>query len=135
VVGYCNLGNIFAAQGDYKQAIPLYEQALAMQPKFAEGHFRLAATLVETGRPAEAIEHFETGIRLNNGLVPADLNLARSMAKAQRSEEVIRAAKRGIEDARSAGNTALADQLERWLKTYQAEPQAGEKPVAPGPTK
>ena len=132
VAGYCNLGNIFAVQGDYKPAIPLYEQAIAMQPKFAEGHFRLAAALVETGRPAEAIEHFETGIRLNHGLVPVDLNLARSMAKTQRSEEAIRAAKKGIEDARSAGNTAAADQLELWLKTYQAEPPAGGKPPNQG---
>jgi protein O-mannosyl-transferase len=135
VAGYCNLGNIFAAQGDYKQAIPLYEQAIAMHPKVAEGHFSLAVALAETGRPAEAIEHFETGIRLNNGLVPADLSLARSMAKAPRSEEAIRAAKKGIEDARSAGDTAVADQLEVWLKTYQAESQAAEEPSANVPTK
>ena len=51
----------------YDQAIGHYQRALEFEPNLAWTHMYMAQTLVETGHIAEALEEYETTIRLSNG--------------------------------------------------------------------
>jgi tetratricopeptide (TPR) repeat protein len=50
---------------DYDAAIASLEEAIASNPSFAQGYFALGFTLNWSGRPAEALPHFDRAIELS----------------------------------------------------------------------
>jgi tetratricopeptide (TPR) repeat protein len=51
-------------QGRYNEAEPFLRRALGRNPKEAEAHYNLGAVLRATGRPDEAIGHYQAASRL-----------------------------------------------------------------------
>ncbi len=82
----------------------------------------LGNALVDAGRLPEAIEHYEQALRLKPDYVKAYSNLALAYAQTNRPDQAVAAAQKAIDLARSQGQTALAKQLEDWLKSYRDSP-------------
>ena len=58
-------------------------------------------------------------------------SLVQALAAAQRPNDAIETAQRGIEVARATKQEAMAQQIEEWLKNYQAELRRGENVGSP----
>jgi tetratricopeptide (TPR) repeat protein len=68
-----NLGNVLSMyQGRHAEAVPEYEEALRINPNYAEGHNNLANALSALGRADDALRHYQETLRIN-----PDYNMAR----------------------------------------------------------
>ena len=65
-------------RGDIAAALPLYERAIALQPRFADGHTNLATALLQQGHAQAAIDHFEQALAImpDDGVTLNNLGLA-----------------------------------------------------------
>ncbi len=61
----CVLGRVHAFRHDYEEAIALLEEAVALNPSFAQAHFALGCTMVWSGRAREGIAHVERAAQLS----------------------------------------------------------------------
>jgi tetratricopeptide (TPR) repeat protein len=75
----------------------------------------LAGALVQIGQSQQAINHFQKALELNPNMLLAYAPLADALASANRGDEAVKVAQRGIEAARSAGDQTTAAQLQDWL--------------------
>ena len=55
---------VVAAQGYLDKAIDLFQQALRIQPEFAEAHESLGQALRQQGKRDEAIKHYQEALRI-----------------------------------------------------------------------
>ncbi len=115
-----NLGNALQSIGQYQQAIEHFESALRLNPNITQVHANLAFALAHAGRFPEAIEHYRQALRLNPELTHVYLNLALIYSKNKQSSEALDIAQKGLEQARSKGETELAKDIESWLNSYRA---------------
>jgi tetratricopeptide (TPR) repeat protein len=60
-----SLGNALASHGAVKQAIPHFEQAVKIDPGFAQGHYALGVVILEQGNEQAAESCFQTAIELD----------------------------------------------------------------------
>ena len=78
---YCNIGNVFAAQGDLEEAIIAYRKSLSINPNSVVAYSHMAAVFADQGKLEEAIEAYSKALAINpdygdahNGLSFALLN-------------------------------------------------------------
>lgn len=77
ILGYFNLGNHYLFEkNDPGTAATLYQQALAIDPRFGDIHLNLATALARQGKIADAVPHFREAARLKPELADAHLGLA-----------------------------------------------------------
>ncbi len=126
-----DLGNALFNSGKIPAAIEKYQQALHINPEHVDAYNGLGAALLAAGRPQEALQQYEKALRLKPDYAAISNNLAAAYVQLNRPADAIAAAEHGIELARAQGQTALAEQLENWLKTYRATQggAAGSKPT------
>jgi tetratricopeptide (TPR) repeat protein len=86
---YNNLGVALAQTGKIEEAIARFEQALRINPDFADAHTNLGNALRLAGRIPEAIEHFEQVVRIEPDLAEAYNNLGAALAQTGKIEEAI----------------------------------------------
>ncbi len=115
-----NLGNVFLNAGQPAAAIPHYQRALEMNPELANAEANWGAALIRLGRSQEAIGHYERALRLQPDNAATYANLAKVYARTKQSAEAIAAAETALALARSTEQTALAAQIEGWLRAYRA---------------
>ncbi len=65
---HLRLGNLYAQQAKYAEAIEEYRQAVKLKPDLAEAHYRLAQALMRQGDKAAAQAELEIYERLHQGL-------------------------------------------------------------------
>lgn len=75
-VAHFSLAGILVGEGDLVRGHWHAEQAVKLNPSFAEAQERLGGILLMRGRTGEARQHLETALRLNPGLVEARRNLS-----------------------------------------------------------
>jgi DNA-binding winged helix-turn-helix (wHTH) protein/tetratricopeptide (TPR) repeat protein len=63
-------GSVLRAKGEHDQAIKAFELALVHNPNFLPAHAELARTLIDMGKPEEAIGHLEKAIKMS----PTDIS-------------------------------------------------------------
>jgi TolB-like protein/Tfp pilus assembly protein PilF len=68
----CVVGRVLCFKHEYEEAIAYLEQAIDINPSFAQAHFALGFTLIACGRPADAVVHLQRA----NELSPRDPHLA-----------------------------------------------------------
>ncbi len=85
-----NLGLASVLTGRIEEAIQHFEQALRIEPDYAEAHDSLGIALAQTGRIEEAIQHYEQALRINPDYADAHYNLGIALARTGRIEEAIR---------------------------------------------
>jgi tetratricopeptide (TPR) repeat protein len=113
-----NLGRILLQTGRPQESIKYFEQSLKLKPDYFRTHNNLGTALLRTGRLEEAIEHYKQALRIKPDYIEAYANLASACAKANRPAEAVDFAQKGLELARSKGQTALAKQFEEFLDSY-----------------
>jgi Flp pilus assembly protein TadD len=69
-----------AHRGRIGEAIAQYEQALRIEPEYAEAHCNLGIALEKAGRMPEAIQHYTQALNLRPDLTVARNALARLQA-------------------------------------------------------
>ena len=94
---YVNLGAVLLAQGRVRDALPLLEKAVGIDPDYADAHNNLAKALAEDGQTEAAIAHFEKAIEVAPRYVNAHYNLATLLAQCNRNEEAIARFKKALE--------------------------------------
>ena len=77
-----NLGVALSHLGRLTEAIAHYEEALRIQPDYADPHNNLGAAFAQMGRVEEAMGHFAEALRINPHDASAHYNLARGLAMA-----------------------------------------------------
>jgi len=58
------LGKAFEKAGDKTKALVLYRDVVRMEPRFSQGHFNYAISLLELGRTTEALAHLQAAAAL-----------------------------------------------------------------------
>ena len=85
-VEYFALGNAFARDGKFPEAIAAYTRTVTLDPAHVAARANLGNALLVSGRAREAIAAYEAALRLNpgdRGLLE-NLAIAREMAAARR---------------------------------------------------
>jgi tetratricopeptide (TPR) repeat protein len=76
-----NLGRVLADQGEGKQAIVQFKEAIRLEPDYAEPHNNLGALHAQAGRFDQAQGHFDRAIELNPAYAQAYNNLGVSLLR------------------------------------------------------
>jgi tetratricopeptide (TPR) repeat protein len=86
-----NLGNMLAKEpGQLNEAIARFDEALRLEPGYADAHFDLGLALSRIpGRMDEAIAHYQTALNLEPSFVEAHNNLGLALMELGRMPEAI----------------------------------------------
>ncbi|MGD1021092.1 MAG: tetratricopeptide repeat protein, partial [Verrucomicrobiia bacterium] len=84
-----NLGHALAQAGRVTEAIPRYEQALRINPDYAEAHLSLGSALVTQGRVQDAIIHYGEALRIKPDYPDAHESLGNVLMQRGRLREAI----------------------------------------------
>jgi Flp pilus assembly protein TadD len=122
-----NLGVAYTHLGRLTEAITRYEEALRIQPDYADPHNNLGAAFAQMGRVDEAMAHFAEALRINPHDASAHYNLARGLAMAGQIPEAIfhyeaalRITPADAEIHYNLGNVYLrTSQLEQAIEQYE----------------
>src|SRR6266404_2265023 len=112
--------------GRHQEALGHFDQALRIKPDYLEAQNGLAwllATLppAEGGNPLRAVKLAERVCELTGNAAPMCLDvLAAAYASAGRFNDAIATAQKGIDGARSAGQTQVVKGIEARLQLYRA---------------
>jgi tetratricopeptide (TPR) repeat protein len=68
----CVLGRVLCFRHEYEEAIAFLEEAIRINPSFAQGHFALGFTLIVSGRASDALVYLDRAAELS----PRDPHLA-----------------------------------------------------------
>ena len=95
-------------------------------------HFNLGNVLATSGRSGEAVGHFQQAIRLNPNYPEAYGNLAAALLRLNEPALALVTATKGVDIARSTGQTVAAERLEAWLNQFRDRltEAAGDSPVS-----
>jgi tetratricopeptide (TPR) repeat protein len=86
----CSVGTMLAVNGRVTEAIRVFENALRIEPDYAEGHHNLGNALWKAGNRPEAIREDEYALRLNPDYAEAHVTLGVALEKLGRPEDAIR---------------------------------------------
>ena len=75
--------------GKIEEAIAHYEQALRINPDYAEAHNNLGLLLAQTGRIEEAIAHFEQALRIKPDYAEAHCALGMALEQTGQVREAV----------------------------------------------
>jgi tetratricopeptide (TPR) repeat protein len=79
---YLDLGELKLSRLDLQGSVSALETAVRIDPKQSQGHNMLGAALSRVGRGQEAIQQFETALKIDAGNVNARYNLVFAQVKA-----------------------------------------------------
>jgi tetratricopeptide (TPR) repeat protein len=117
-----DLGNILLREGETNRALAQFQRAADLEPAFAEAHYNLGGVLLDLGRLDEALSQYEKVAALRPQLGEAHFmmgQLAAAYARAGRAAQAAVTARRALQLAQAAHETALAARLAADLQTYQ----------------
>ena len=84
-----SLGRVLIEAGRIDEGLRHDEEAVRLQPNYAEAINNVGIAMFSVGRVAEAIDHYERAVRLRPDLVEAHGNLANALREAGRLPEAI----------------------------------------------
>jgi protein O-mannosyl-transferase len=111
-----NLGQAFQKLGRLDEAIAEEQEAIRINPAFAEARNNLGKALIDRGRATEALPHLEEAVRLLPDYIAAHNNLGLALAAVRRPAEAVREFREalrlnpGFAPAQTNLGTALASQ-------------------------
>jgi tetratricopeptide (TPR) repeat protein len=116
------LGLALLLNEDFQGSVPHLAEAARLDPTVPDIELHLGLALAQLNRPDEAIEHYRKACRLNPALEASpqfpDL-LSQVLARAGRHREATDWGRRALAAAQTAGDEALARQIESRLESYR----------------
>lgn len=110
-----NLGVAWLTLDEQARAIEALQRAVELNPNHAEAHNNLGVALTRLDRWLDAVEQYRAAVALEPAYLQAWVNLAAAQAQLGRMDEAVAAAQRAHELAVQAGNTELAERLQRLI--------------------
>ena len=89
--GRANLGNLYAARGNYEDAIAAYRGALALDPAFVQAALNLADLYRSRGLEDEAEKTVRDALKRDPRSAPAHFALGLSLARQKRTGDALKA--------------------------------------------
>ena len=87
---YCfNLGNAWAAKGEYAEAVRSYDRALAQRPDYAHAQCNRGNALYQQGDLEAALDSLDQAIHLQPDLAIAHLNRGNTLVRLQRFDAAV----------------------------------------------
>jgi tetratricopeptide (TPR) repeat protein len=80
-IAHYNLGVVSGQAGRVREEIEHYEQALRINPDYAQAHNNLGSALLRLGKPQEAIGQYEQALRIKPDYAEAQNNLGISLLR------------------------------------------------------
>jgi tetratricopeptide (TPR) repeat protein len=87
---YADIGDVFASNGSWAQAIEEYQRALGPCPQFVDIRVKLGDALRDAGRHDEALKQFEQAIEQNDSFMPGRVHYGIALYSAGRRAEAVR---------------------------------------------
>ena len=84
-----NLANALTDDGKFAEAVPIFQQALQLDPNSSQAHHNLGLALQSMGQNERAIAEFRAALQLQPDYESAELNLANRLADAGKLDEAI----------------------------------------------
>jgi tetratricopeptide (TPR) repeat protein len=116
-----NLGLLLATNNRAEEATQIFQMAIELQPTRAEFRNNLGSALAQAGSREQAIEQYRLALQLDPRYIQAGFNLATTLAETGRREDAINVAQHALEIATAEHDTAATQQIDGWLKKYQAQ--------------
>jgi hypothetical protein len=91
-----SLGDAYAGEGRYQEALPAYQESLRIFPGLAEGWNGVGVSLGGLGRHTEAVSQFREAVRLNPQYGRAWINLGSAYANLGDFPEAVRCLREGL---------------------------------------
>jgi tetratricopeptide (TPR) repeat protein len=95
-VTHVNLANFFKQRGELERAVHHYREALALAPQLEEAPHNLADTLLDLGRPREAIQSYQRNLQQNANDPVGHYNLARLLRAEGESRQALEHLRRAV---------------------------------------
>ncbi len=95
-VAFDNLGSHYLAQGLIEQSLAYYQQAIGVQPSFAQAHNNLGSLYLRMGRTAEALSAYRKAIRIDPDYAEAHYNLGLAYTRQGSSAKALSAYREAI---------------------------------------
>jgi len=86
-VSNCLLGQIAIRRDRTSEAVPLFQTALGVNPKYKEALFGLGKAQIKLGNPASALDPLRQAIAIDPDYVEAHFQLATALSRLGRTEE------------------------------------------------
>ncbi len=115
-----NLGTMLQGAGRNAEAIPEFRKALELNPDLGEVRVSLAEALRYSGQFEEAINLYQEALQLEPENLDALGGLAETYLVTNQPDQAVSLSQEAIRVARSQGQTELADRIEAWLRSFQA---------------
>ncbi|HUI08146.1 MAG TPA: tetratricopeptide repeat protein [Verrucomicrobiae bacterium] len=84
-----NLGIALTRAGRFQEAIGRYEEAIRLQPQYADAHYNLGIALERSGRLGEAIAQYEQALHLRPDDAEGHYNLGVTLQRMGRVQEAL----------------------------------------------
>ena len=84
------LGSALAREGRLEEAAQRYREALALDPRFAEGHHNLGVLLARRGELAAAVDHYRRALEIAPRAPEVHVQLAAALARQGDAEAALR---------------------------------------------
>lgn len=115
-----NLGIALFSIGKSQEAIAQFQESLKLNPENLAAHFNLGIALINAHRLQDAVEQFEQSLKLAPNNLSIYAELISVYSQLQQPEKAIAIIEKGLDLARSTGQTRAADQMQEWLSNLRA---------------
>ena len=96
-IGQNNLGNALLQNGDVDDAITHFQEALQINPGYAEAHINLGNALFQRGKVDEAIAQYQRALQINPDYAEAHYNLGNALLRQGSVDEAIAQYQRALQ--------------------------------------
>ena len=106
-----HLGAALAARGDFRAAIPLFAEAVRLDPRYFVAHYDYGEALLATGDPEAAMAQFREAVRYRPNFGDAYYGIGKTLVVTGKPLDALEATRQALQFGLSPGKTSGAQAL------------------------